>query len=319
MRLSAKTLERLFKGAICFKEEKGWLTPYRYSRKQLDYMEDKEYDWGWRMRAKFTGPVRIEFKTDATRIAFDYQASHEHERANTIDLYVNGVLTAVHKIGENLKGSVDFSLSEGNKKVAIYMPCESEIKLKGFEINGSYKSVKEKGKRLLIFGDSITQGAGTDFASGAYANELQRLTGYNILSQGIGGYRFEPRDLVRVEGFEPDMLLVFLGTNYYDTECEKRGYDYAKATKEYFEKVTSLYPNIPIYAITPLFRTNADEWERFLWCIETIKNECARHEKITTIDGFSIMPCVDECLADGVHPNAYGAKILAENLAKIIK
>lgn len=319
MKLSAKTLQKLFKGAIYFKEEKGWLTPYRYAKSQLDFMEDPNYDWGWRMRAKFTGPVRIEFKTDATKVSFDYKVSHEHERANTFDLFVNETLTAVHKIGENLTGSVEFSMPVGEKKVSVYMPCESEVKIKNFTFDGSYKSVKEKGKKLLIFGDSITQGAGPDFASGAYANELQRLTGYNIIAQGIGGYRFEPRDLVRVDGFEPDMLLVFLGTNYYDAGCEQRGYFYAKATREYFEKLTKLYPDTPIFAVTPLFRTNADEWERFLWCIKTIKEECAKYENITTIDGFSVMPCVAECLADGVHPNAYGAKVLAENLAKYLK
>lgn len=315
MRLSAKTLKRLYKGALSFKEEAGWLTAYRYTKAQLDYMADPEYDWGWRMRAKFTGCCRIELKTDATKIAFNYKASHSHERANTIDLYVNGALTAIYRIGENLKGRVEFSLPEGTKAVTIYMANESELQIKGFELNGTYRAIKTRGKRLLIIGDSITQGAGPDFSSSAYADALQRKTGLDIVAQGIGGYRFEARDLMLTEGFEPDMVMVMLGTNYYEMACEENGYSYKRATIDFFNRLVQLYPSTPITVVTPFFRTNADEWERFLWCIDTIKGACAEHKGIRVIDGFSIMPCVAESLSDGVHPTAYASELIATALA----
>ena len=117
----------------------------------------------------------------------------------------------------------------------------------------------------------------------------------------------------------PDMVLVMLGTNYYDMECEKRGYHYKQATIDFFNRLIELYPTTPITAVTPFFRTNASEWERFLWCIDTIKQACAEHKEIKVLDGFELMPCVEECLSDGVHPNAYGAEIIASRLAKEYK
>ena len=319
MKLSSKSLKGLFKGTLCFKEEKGWLTPYRYTREQLDYMERPEFDWGWRMRAKFAGCVRIEMKTDATKISFDYKASGFHERGNTLDLFVNGELCAIYRIGEILNGKVEYSLPEGEKRVTVYFPSESEIQIKNFELNGRYKAVKSKAKKLLIIGDSITQGAGPDFVSAAYANAFQRKTGFDVIAQGIGGYRFEANDLMLTEGFVPDMVLVMLGTNYYDTGCEERGYPYKQATIDFFNRLVELYPTTPITAVTPFFRTNADEWERFLWCIDTIKKACAEHKEIRVLDGFELMPCVGECLSDGVHPNAYASELIASRLALAYK
>ena len=313
MKLSSKTLKGLFKGALYFTEERGYLKAFRYNKSQLDYMADPSYDWGWRMRAKFTGCVRIEFKTNAKAISFDYLASEIHERANTIDLFVDGELKTVHKIGENKKGRVEFTLNEGDKHVSIYMPCECELAIKSFTIDGNYKSVKQKGKKLLILGDSITQGAGVEMSSYAYANVLQRKTGYDVVAQGIGGYRFEPKDLTAVEGFEPDKILVFLGTNWY----ESLAYDYEGSTREYFKKLKELYPSTPILEITPIWRKNVDA-DRFNWCIDVVKSAC-RENGISYVDGFELVPNVDECFSDGVHPNALGAYILGERIAKIIK
>ena len=316
MKLSPKSLKKTIKGALAFKETGTRLTPYRYTQAQLDYMADESYDWGWRMRAKFTGCVRIAITTDATKISFGYEASHSHERANTIDLYVDGILTSVYKIGENLKGRVEFSMKEGKKRVDIYLPCESELAIKDFEINGTYSSRKPKKNKLLIMGDSITQGAGPDITSAAYANQLERLLGnYEVVAQGIGGYRCEPCDLMLTEGFVPDKVLTFLGTNYYDV----LSYDYENETRKYYKRVRELYPNTPIYAVTPLWRNNGVDWDRFNWCIDVAKKAIAEVGDITLIDGFELVPNVDECFSDGVHPNAYGSVFLAEGIKKVIE
>ena len=52
MNLTAKTLNKFAKNVLSYKEERGYITFYRYTRAQLDFMEDKSYDWGWRMRAE---------------------------------------------------------------------------------------------------------------------------------------------------------------------------------------------------------------------------------------------------------------------------
>lgn len=320
MKFSKKSLKKLFKGVVYFEEDGAYITPRRYSKAQIDYMADEKYDWGWRMYAGFTGGIRMEFKTDAERLSFDYRTSHSHERGNTVDLYVNGVLTDVYYIENRLKGRVEFDLPKGEKLVTVYLPGESKLEIKNLTVDGRYKSVKDKGQRVLVIGDSITQGAGPDIASASYINGLQRRTGYQFLDQGIGGYRFEPKDLMRVDGFEPDKIMVFLGTNYYEAESlETCGFDYEKSTFEFFERLREIYPTTPVLCVTPLWRTRDLNMDRLRWCADTIKRACENHQGILVVDGFDMMPNVVACLADGIHPSTYGSELLAQNLAKFMK
>ena len=319
MRLGSKTLFKLTKGACYYETKNGYFVPYRYSKAQIEYMADESYDYGWRFRALFSGGIRLELRTDATQLSFDYKASDSHERANTIDLYIDNVLTSVYTIGESLKGKVEFALPEGNKRVTIYYPCESRLEIKNFTINGSYKSVKSKGKKLLVIGDSITQGAGPQIGSASYLNTLARRTTYDILGQGVGGYRYEAKDLMKIEGFEPDKLIVFLGTNYYDEACLERGYNYEIAVNDFYERLNELYGNKPVIAVTPLWRNNNVDMKRLRWCTSVIMSACEKYPNIKVIDGFDLVPNVDECFSDKVHPNAYGSEQLVTNLMKFMK
>ena len=239
MKLSNKTLSKLIKGACYFEIKDGYLSSYRFSKAQIENLSKNAYDKCWLTYALMSGPQRIEFKTSSTEINFDYKASKSHPN-NTIDLYIDNVLYSVYHINDILKGKVEFFLPQGQKLVSIYMPCESTVQIKNFTINGGYKSVKKSEKRVLIIGDSITQGAGPEVASLAYADALARELGYDILAQGIGGYRYEPNDIMKIDGFEPDKIIVALGTNWYDDSS----YDYELNVSEFYKKLTSVFPNI---------------------------------------------------------------------------
>lgn len=315
MKLSNKTLSRLIKGACYFEIKSGYLFSYRYSKAQIEHMSREGYDAYWLNRALISGPQRIELKTDSTKISFDYKASETHINANTIDLYINNVLCAVYHINDKLKGKVEFSLPSGQKTVSIYLPCESTLQIKNFTLDGKYKSVAKKGENVLIIGDSITQGAGPQITSLAYANALARELGYNILAQGIGGYRYEPDDVMAVDGFTPDKIIVALGTNWYNVDS----YDYEGSVIEFYKRLSRTFPNIPVLSVTPLWRGNVEDWERFCWCIDKIKEACSKYENIKLVDGFTLVPNVEDCFSDRVHPNSFGSLMYSTNLIKAIK
>ncbi len=314
MKLSNKTLSRLIKGACYFEIKDGYLSSFRYSKAQIDHISQNGYDKDWLTYALMSGPQRIEFKTDSTMVSFDYKSSKSHIN-NTIDLYINDVLYSAYHINDTLKGRIEFSLPQGQKKVSIYMPCESTVRIKNFTIDGTYKSVKDTGEKVLIIGDSITQGAGPEVASLAYANGLVRELGYNILAQGIGGYRYEPNDVMTVDGFTPNKIIVALGTNwYYDSS-----YDYELNVTEFYKRLIEVFPNTPVLAITPIWRGDIDNWERFIWCIDKIKDTCSKYDSIKVVDGFTLVPNVEECFSDKAHPNAFGSLMYSANLIKQIK
>ena len=314
MKFSANSLKKLVKGACYFETNRGYLISYKYSKAQLDLMNKEGYDEFWRDRGSFSAGIRIELKTNSDFVSFDYNAykgTEFSDRSNSIDVWVDGVLYSVLR-PENRRGNLKIDLPKGEKLVCIYFPCDCQFWVKNFTIEGSYKSVKSKGQRVLVIGDSITQGYGPSFSSGSYFNELQRLTGYDMLNQGIGGYRCEPNDLMYVEGFEPDKIVTFLGTNWYDAPDQ---YDYEKATVDFYKRLTELYPNKQILSISPLWRGDDGlNPERFAWCTEIVKRECKKYENINPLDGFTLLPNVFDCFCDKLHPNEYGCAVLAKNI-----
>ena len=319
MKFSANSLKKLIKGACYFEEEQGYLSPFRFSKKQIDLTKKDGYNEAWRNRVLFSGGIRIELKTDAEHISLDYKAYFGDceigGRSKSLDTWVNGVLFSVIDINK-IKGKVLISLPAGEKSVTIYLPNYCHLSIKNFTASGKYKSVKDKGQKVLVIGDSITNGFGSMFSSGSYFNELQRLTGYNMLSQGIGGYRCEPADLMYIDSFMPDKIITFLGTNWYNCpDC----YDYEKATADYYKKLTELYKGKEIIAISPIWRDDGVDRERFDWCRSIVKRECEKYESITFVDGYTLVPLVNECFCDKIHPNEYGCLLLAQNLYKIIK
>ena len=319
MKLSANSIKKLIKGACYFETKNGYLMSYKYSKKQIDAMSREGFEPFWRERGAFSAGIRLEIKTDSNNISFDYKSfegTNLTDRSNSVDVWINGILFSVLR-PEHSKGSILVELPEGEKLVCIYFPCDCKFGIKNLSIDGGYRSVKDKGQRVLVIGDSITQGYGPSFSSGSYFNTLQRLTGYNMLNQGIGGYRCEPVDLMYVDGFEPDKIITFLGTNWYDAPDQ---YDYESATVGFYKRLTELYPKKQILAVSPIWRGNDDlDKERFSWCRGIIARECAKYENITLVDGFTLVPNVLECYCDKVHPNEYGCLMLAMNLQKEMK
>ena len=313
MKASRNTLKKFIKGALTIRDEGAYICPLTYEEGQIE--EFRAADKGWVWRSQFSAGTRIELMTDATELRFDYNATDFSSSDNTFDLYVDGVLKCVHKVKKFNFDRAVYTMREGWKLVQIYLPTDCHIGIKNFNINGGYKSVKDKGQKLLIIGDSITQGYGTFMSGATYVNVLQRKTGYNIVAQGIGGLPFKECVVYKGE-YEPDKIVISLGTNYYEASLK---YDYEKEVKLFFKKLNELWGDKEIIYISPLWRDNNVNMERFLWCIETATSEALKYDNITVIDGFDLVPNVEECFCDKIHPNAYGCELLANNLAFIFK
>ena len=118
-----------------------------------------------------------------------------------------------------------------------------------------------------------------------------------------------------VDGFEPDKVIVAMGTNWYNVES----YDYEKNAREFYDRVSKVFAGIPVLVITPLWKGDVEDMERFLWCINIIKDACRQYEQFTVVDGFDLVPNVNDCFSDKVHPNAFGSISYTTNLVKVIK
>ena len=102
MKFSKESLKKLIKGACYFEVNGGYLSAFRFSQKQIELTKRDGYNEAWRNRVLFSGGIRIEFKTDAEHISFDYKIFTGDcllgDRSKSLDVLVNGVMYSVNYI-----------------------------------------------------------------------------------------------------------------------------------------------------------------------------------------------------------------------------
>ena len=312
MKISNKSLQKYVYGVYQTKIEKGYLGFYHYDDKQMDYLLNRDASF-WYPRSKFSSSVTLEFKTKSTFISFDYKIV-EVGSYDSVDVYVNSFPYQVVKAdGLGNKGTLSFSLPEGDKKVTVYFPIDLNLQIKNFVTEQPLRKIK-KSHKVLWLGDSITQGYGTFLTGETYVNVANRALNYDILNQGIGGYIFDSKILTKMDGYTPDKIIVSFGTNHYKAD------DFLGQVSAYFKQLNAIYKDIKTLVITPIFRCDdGSDLEKLKWAGNEIERICSAYSNVTVVNGFTLVPNVAQYFFDGLHPNALGANYYGKNLVEFIK
>lgn len=324
MKLSNKELEKYYFGALEFEETPdGYLEGFHFSKPQIEYFK-KTSDF-WYERCLSSTCKTIEFASDATTISFDYKVKWIGTR-DTIELVVDGVICEIvylkniydeGKIELNLPND-DYDTSNGENtdglhNIIIYLPSDSTVVIKNFELNASKIVRPTKKEKVLWLGDSITQGFGTFRSAETYVSIANRLLGYDIINQGIGGYVYDKNSLMKMNDYMPDKIIVALGTNQYGTET-------MTDIEEYYERLFEVYgTDIPVLVITPLWRgDNVEGIPTLISFCNKLKKIIKKYPNIKMVDGFNMVPHLPEYFIDNLHPNELGAEIYGRNLVNEI-
>ena len=211
-----------------------------------------------------------------------------------------------------------------------------------------------KGKKVVIIGDSITEGAGTTSVDFRYSNVFGAMSGATVYTYGIGGTRIArkstPSDnarwdlcfLDRAEEMEPDadVVVVFGGTNDYGHGDAPLGrfnstdeYTFYGAMHSLVKRLVNRYPGAVIVFMTPLHRsgegtphTVRDGSSAALKDYVKAIREICEYYALPVLDLYSMsglqpaIPVIKEkFMPDGLHPNNAGAKIIAERLTGFLR
>ena len=311
MILKNDELKKIWFGVYSFEETNdGYLQAFQYTKEQMEYFRVNE---DWYVRSFASSAKTLEFTTDAERISFEYRIIWEGSQ-DTFELESRGQVIDIRYVKDLPKeGKLEFSLPVGEKKAAVYLPADATVLLRNFEIDGSYAPVK-KGPKVLWLGDSITQGYGTLRSYETYVSVANRILGYDILNQGIGGYIYDRNSIIKMEGYKPEKIIVALGTNQF-------GDGTMRDVEEFYERLEQIYGDeIPVMCITPLWRGDVENGLPALksFC-EGIKRVAGRYANVWIADGFLLVPHLSEYFLDDLHPNCLGAEIYGRNIADIIK
>ena len=310
MQLSIEELKSIYYGGYRFEEtDDGYLHAHHYSPEQIEYFRSISEIWYYRSLSN--AGKTLDFITEATELSFEYKLLWIGT-IDTIEIMIDGVIKRVfHEDEISDMGKISYTMASGKKRVVIYLPADAQILIRNFEINAPVENVV-KGEKVLWMGDSITQGYGPYRSSHTYVNVANRILNYNVVNQGLGGYRYDKGSLMDLDGFYPDKIITAFGTNQYMT-------DGRECVEEYYRKLSELYPDVPVISITPLYRIETPEkLAKLVEFSDIIKEVCSSYDNITVIDGFSLMGHTQDYLHDAVHPNALGCEMYGRNLADII-
>ncbi|MBQ6174360.1 MAG: GNAT family N-acetyltransferase [Clostridia bacterium] len=310
--LTNRELRQIYFGAYSFRETPdGWLQAFQYSDAQMAYFRST-FDF-WYDRCMASTAKTLEMTTDARTVSFRYRFIWEGSQ-DSFELAVNGQITEIRYVKDLPKeGRLTFALPEGKKDAVIYLPADATVLIWDFAIDGAFTPAR-KGKKVLWLGDSITQGYGPLRSGQTYVSVANRLLGWDILNQGIGGYVYDKKSLMKMDGYAPDRIVVALGTNQFGCET-------MRDVEEYYETLTGIYgTEIPILCVTPLWRGDVPDGLPTLtrFC-ENVRAIAGRYPNVTVVDGFTLVPHLPEYFLDNLHPNALGCEVYGRNLVEAIR
>ena len=305
-------LKNIYFGAYSFEETAdGWLQAFQYTKEQMEYFK-VAFDF-WYDRCMATTAKTLEFVTEATKFSFDYKFIWTGSE-DSFELMIDGLINNIIYVKDIEKeGSIEWELPEGKKNVVVYLPSDATVLIRNFEINADVQR-PSKNERVLWLGDSITQGFGPLRSGQTYVSVANRILNYDIINQGIGGYIYDKKSLMKMEGYTPDKIIVALGTNQFGAET-------MQDVEEYYEVLTGIYgTKIPILCISPLWRGDIPEGIPTLikFC-ENVKKIAGSYPNVKVIDGFTLVPHLPEYFLDNLHPNGLGTEVYGRNLVEAIK
>ncbi|MCR5458607.1 MAG: SGNH/GDSL hydrolase family protein [Acetatifactor sp.] len=329
--MTNEELKKYYFGAYSFEEtEDGYLQAFQYTKAQMDYFQGA-FDF-WYDRCMASTSKTIELNTEATKVSFDFKIIWMGS-PDSFELQVDGQITKIAYVMDFMKegmpepdfskgfpgwnlpkeGRIEWELPEGKKSVVIYLPADATVVVRNFEVNAPAER-PAKNEKVLWLGDSITQGFGPLRSGQTYVTVANRILNYDIVNQGIGGYVYDKKSLMKMDGYQPDKIIVALGTNQYGSET-------MTDVEEYYETLTGIYGNeIPILCISPIWRGDVPEhYEKFVSFCENVKKIAGSYQNVTVVDGFTLVPHLKEYYLDNLHPNCLGTENYGRNLVEAIR
>ena len=338
MQISTKDLRAAAIGAVSVTEENGGVVFHRFSAteeemyKLLDVKQNRtDYK-----KAHAPAGIKLKFKTDSKSLSINATASAASRKYFSFDVFENGIyLVSLSNFNEpDLKFNYtatdisigEFSaytpLSEGEKEITLYLPWS--VAISNFKLTlddgASFIPSEKPKKKLLVYGDSITQGYDALYPHRRYATRLAEALGAEEINKGIGGEVFRPELASHKADFSPDYVTVAYGTNDWSRSKKE---DFLKNAKEFYTILSKNYPNSKIFAITPIWRIEATKNSAlgaFSFVDEYISEIAATLPNVTVIHGIDLVPHYIDLYADlSLHPRDAGFDFYFANLYNEIK
>lgn len=321
MELSLDQIRSIARGVARVEQHNGAIRLLRFTMEQQRMYQFRNPDFYEKTFA--TAGINLCFDTDSTHLGLAVRVSRGSE--NPVfhhSLLVNGK-PAGHVHGfldnESMECHKTFDLEPGMKRVQIWFPWSVASELKALALDDGAVAVPVPTKRrILMFGDSITQGYDARFPENAYACRLAAALDVDAVNKGIGGEIFCPELAALSDDFHPELITVAYGTNDW---CVCRKEELEANCIGFFENLRKTYPDVPICALTPIWRENMEltQLAGDFSYVASLITQATRRVGGSVIDGIGLVPADIRLFTDGLHPHDEGFRYYAERLIQKIK
>ena len=318
--LTFEQIKKLVHGAAYIEEGDGGISFFRFTKEQPELYTVTCKDFY--MKTSATSGISLEFDTDSNNMRLSVLVNKGSSRTYfTHSVLVDGKpfdeLSGDIGEQENVYFKKTFSLPEGVKRVRIQFPWSVASSLVSLELdNGAMAVPVLKKRKILMFGDSITQGYDASRPELAYAVRLADFLSADAINKGIAGEQFFGRLATLKEDFTPDLITVAYGTNDWRHGTKER---FVRECTAFFKNLRESYPDTKIIALTPLWRVDIDNeqviGEPLSFVTKFIKQTVRETENAVFIDCINLIPHRPKHYqTDGVHPIDSGFENYANNL-----
>ena len=336
MKLSFEQIKSFTKGAVRVEQFEDYVNFFRFTEKQQRFYEG--YDLGFFRKTFATAGVRLAFVTDSeilnikgaissvfasTRKYYSFDIKVNGEYIGSFDNYGDTIFEGNYSKIELPLNDFDktIALGEGKKTVEIYFPYTVKVDLKEVSVSdGAFVEPALKQDKMLMFGDSITQGYDSLRNIHHYTAQLGNALGLEIVNKGIGGEVFKPELAKCPEPYDPKIITIAYGTNDWSKSTPKV---FERDCREFYKTVSELYTHAKIFGITPPWNKNFGNTEKamtFKELSDKIERLTSDLKNVTIIRGDDLIPHDEKYFGDlFVHPNNDGFDCYFQNLYAEIK
>ncbi len=267
-------------------------------------------------RAETTTGVRLDFHTDSSILRLCAHGGNRFE-LHLNDLYVDTLpMQTLFEEGKSFELDLTPYHQNGACRVTVIFPSHAVGVLDSISLSeGATLCRHEYDVKMLLIGDSITQGYDSGVDSRSYAWRVTKMLNAESVIHGVGGGRFHETIFDSIP-FDPDLVVIAFGTNdfnKYQTYEELR-----RHARGFLSLIAHEYAGKRLFAISPIWRARNTAMPMGEFDVaRAILAEEAKRLGFCHVDGMKLVPHNPAFYADEwLHPNAEGFSLYAENLVR---
>jgi GDSL-like lipase/acylhydrolase family protein/salicyl acyltransferaes SsfX3-like protein len=283
-------------------------------------------------KVRMAAGVRLDLETDATAIEWDVAVAQVPDDARPpapFDVVVDGDLVARRHIAGKGVLAVD-GLAPGPKRVQIWLPQFGFTELGPVRLSaGAQVKAAAPRPKWITYGSSITHCTGAEGPSETWPALVAAAHDWDLRCLGFAGQcQLDPVVARFIRDSPADLISVCLGANIY-RRATFSSRSFVPAVTGFLQTIRDGHPDVPLVVQTSIFYgkgedvpnevglTVADLRELLVEAVDVLRD--SGYEDLHLIDGHTVFGQGDgHLLADGVHPNPAGYRLMAQRLAPLL-